>query len=364
MNKVPLYSLLLTGLLTAGMISSASLVEADRITPIARFVAIDNVCAWPNLTLLPDGTITAVIFNQPSHARAEGDVECWSSTNGEFWKKAGTATAHDPMANRMNVGAGLNKDGKLVVLASGWSLKPGEPGKLALGKVLSMCGSTSKDGHRWKIKNNLFPAWEEIASHAVPFGDIFPAGDSTLRAAIYGSSNHVSCTWMVSGDADGKNWKLLSLICNDHNETTLFPVGPNEWLAASRHSGEAMGIDLYRSRDDGKTWDAGTRVSGGYEGPADIIRLADGRLLLACGNRNPGHFGVTVRFSNDNGLTWTAPRTLVDDLLTLDCGYPSSVQRADGNIVTAYYSHFAPDHQRYHMGVVIWSPNPDIKLSH
>jgi hypothetical protein len=125
-----------------------------------------------------------------------------------------------------------------------------------------------------------------------------------------------------------------------------------------------MGVDLYRSRDDGGTWDSGTRVSGDNEGPADIIRLTDGRLLLACGNRNKGHCGVTVRFSSDNGATWTAPQALVDDLLTPDCGYPSSVQRADGDIVTAYYSHSAPDHQRYHMGVVIWSANPKDKPTH
>jgi len=24
-----------------------------------RYIAIDNVCAWPNLTVLPDGTLAA-----------------------------------------------------------------------------------------------------------------------------------------------------------------------------------------------------------------------------------------------------------------------------------------------------------------
>src|ERR1035441_6882691 len=88
----------------------------------SRFIAIDNVCAWPNLNVLPDGTIIATIFNQPSHARMEGDVECWSSADGQFWTKRGVAAKHDPMANRMNVAAGLTHDGQLVVLASGWSL--------------------------------------------------------------------------------------------------------------------------------------------------------------------------------------------------------------------------------------------------
>jgi hypothetical protein len=35
---------------------------------------------------------------------------------------------------------------------------------------------------------------------------------------------------------------------------------------------------------------------------------------------------------------------------------PSSVQRADDKIVTAYYSKSAENHDRYHMGVVVWEP--------
>src|SRR6185436_13057501 len=56
---------------------------------IARYVAIDNVCAWPNLTVLRDGTIAAIIFGKPSHGQMAGDVECWASKDGELWEKRG-----------------------------------------------------------------------------------------------------------------------------------------------------------------------------------------------------------------------------------------------------------------------------------
>ena len=42
------------------------------------------------------------------------------------------------------------------------------------------------------------------------------------------------------------------------------------------------------------------------------------------------------------------------DSLEQDCGYPSSVQRADGKIVTAYYAKRVLNHERYHMGVALW----------
>jgi hypothetical protein len=87
-----------------------------------------------------------------------------------------------------------------------------------------------------------------------------------------------------------------------------------------------------------------------------LQRLADGRLLLTFGRRIEGRFGIAARFSNDEGKTWGPPLTLINDLLTRDCGYPSSVQRPDGTIVTAYYASGVASHQRYHMGVALWNP--------
>ena len=43
-----------------------------------------------------------------------------------------------------------------------------------------------------------------------------------------------------------------------------------------------------------------------------------------------------------------------------DCGYPESVQRADGQIVTAWYSNNSPLHIGYHLGVTIWKA-PELK---
>ncbi len=34
---------------------------------LERYIAIDNKCAWPNLTLLSDGSIVATIFGEPCH---------------------------------------------------------------------------------------------------------------------------------------------------------------------------------------------------------------------------------------------------------------------------------------------------------
>ena len=43
-----------------------------------RFIAVDNVCAWPNLTRLDDELVVA-IYNQPVHGRWHGDIDIWGS---------------------------------------------------------------------------------------------------------------------------------------------------------------------------------------------------------------------------------------------------------------------------------------------
>ena len=53
---------------------------------LERYIAIDNKCAWPNLTLMPDGSIVAAIFGEPCHQLWEGSSECWiSRDDGRLW---------------------------------------------------------------------------------------------------------------------------------------------------------------------------------------------------------------------------------------------------------------------------------------
>ena len=144
-------------------------------------------------------------------------------------------------------------------------------------------------------------------------------------------------------------WRPTSVIGMRHNETAIFHLGGRNWLAAARI--EAM--EIFRSTDDGASWGDMRRVTEPNEINGHLARLKDGRLLLSYGNRVKGQFGVLAKFSSDEGLTWSAPVRLVDSL-EQDCGYPSSVQRADGKIVTAYYAKRVLNHERYHMGVAIW----------
>lgn len=349
-------------------------------------VAVDNVCAWPNLTVLRDGTITAVIYNQPCHACMVGDVECWASPDqGRTWQKRGVPAAHDlPNSNRMNVAAGLAKNGDLLVISSGWLLnipkKPPAgtlPGFAGLVRILDPWICRSSDGGRtWAVDKRAFPANSPAGKPCVPFGDIHAGADGMLRVAVYSRLDpppdqkkaRARQAYVYRSTDDGRSWGEPVAIdpTTWRNETALFPLGEGRWLAAARGSDGDLG--LYASLDDARSWKFREQVGLPGQHPGDLVRLRDGRLLLSYGNRSREP-GVEVRFGDPDGQNWSKPLRVMDWLAAPpignpaefakhgDGGYPSSVQLPDGQVLTAYYASGIEGHPRYHMGVVVWDPS-------
>ena len=306
-------------------------------------VAITNVCAWPNLTLMPDGAIVAVIHNQPSHLKLPSDVECWASVDGgHAWNKRGTPAPRDtPKTARGNVAAGLAGNGDLIVIASGWS---NPTAKNSRGSILLPYVCRSSDGgHTWTIDHQAF------SKILVPFGDILPGADGRLRVGLY--RGEPGTTVVYSSPDDGKTW-VESAFMNKKaviHEPAIFHLGDGKWLAAARYDG----LNLYTSEDDAKTWALREQFSGRQQHPGHFTRLKDNRILATYGNRLSPK-GIDIRLSKDEGMTWSVALRLAD--FEGDGGYPSSVQRPDGKVVTAYYARKTKVHNGYQMTVVIWDP--------
>ncbi len=332
-----------------------------------RYIAIDGVCAWPNLTRLPDGTIVATIFNQPCHGLWEGDVEAWASEDGgRTWGLRGTPAVHEPGTNRMNVAAGLSAGGDLVVLASGWSHRPrrgeGTAGHGSPAYPLPPWICRSRDGGRtWTHEHVVPPPGGESPNDSpqsspriIPFGDIVQLPDGSLGACLYSwrPPDERGCHFYTSSD-DGYTWSVRGPIqVGDVNETTPIVLPDGELLACGRTTGDQH-LELFRSIDAGASWQREQQVSQGAQHPGHLLALPDGRILLTCGDRREGRHGIEVRLSDDGGRTWGDPRRLVD-LDPGDLGYPSTVPGEEGTLVTAWYSAGVAVHERYHMGVAIW----------
>jgi hypothetical protein len=161
----------------------------------------------------------------------------------------------------------------------------------------------------------------------------------------------------------GLTWKFLGFIGPEPSGYAIMPgtvrVGPTDLVSTVRvreaNEGKSW-IDAYASHDDGKSWTFLTRAvpDTGEGNPPSLLRLADSRLALVYGHRDEP-FGMFAVFSADNGKTWSAPFTLRDDGGGRDIGYPRSIVRPDGKIVSVYYFHDRTGPTRY-LAATLWDP--------
>ncbi|MBQ2974316.1 MAG: exo-alpha-sialidase [Clostridia bacterium] len=93
------------------------------------------------------------------------------------------------------------------------------------------------------------------------------------------------------------------------------------------------------SHDNGKTWSEPRQLlplSGGA--PSHILKHSSGVLVCTYGYRNPP-YGIKVMFSEDSGKNWDCGYDIyLSDVNDSDIGYPSSVELADGSILTVFYA--------------------------
>lgn len=115
-------------------------------------------------------------------------------------------------------------------------------------------------------------------------------------------------------------------------------------------------IEIYRSDDDAKTWRSlGQAVNTLGGNPPSMIQLNDGRIVLTYGHRVEP-FGIRAKVSTDEGRTWGEEIILRQDGGNWDLGYPRTVQRPDGRLVTVYYYNTAAQSERF-IGYTIWDVN-------
>jgi hypothetical protein len=383
-----------------GLVALAGAVRAaegthpfPRLGSYERFVAIDNACGWPIVTLQPDGTLTCVIWPHPLHGYTEGAAECWVSRDGgRFWSKSGVPVPWTPTRNRMNVAAGLRADGGYVALISGWDKRLPEGWRPEAGSsappqnyfrdanTLNPVPAVSLDqGRTWK-QFPEFDGRQPSGQGIIPFGRIAPLSDGTIGVMMYRDE----VGFFTSADG-GATWTRRGQLSEgrQYNETAWLQLDNGDLFAASRAYGASNGgqhagvagefqhLDGFRSKDGGRTWTREGALTLPMQHPADLTRLPDGRIVLSYGVRNQGDWGINVRFGDPTATVWSAPLRLVDlegstdrpdaEKPSRDGGYPSTVVLADGTLVTAYYTRGVPAHQRYHVGVVRWTLPPAAK---
>lgn len=107
-------------------------------------------------------------------------------------------------------------------------------------------------------------------------------------------------------------------------------------VALMRDTGPDNRLRISATNDGGRNWDdARATPLPNPNAAVALLRLADGRLLLAYNPQTANRDKLALSLSRDEGATWTAPK-LVEDSAGGEFSYPALLQARDGMVHLAY----------------------------
>ncbi len=195
--------------------------------------------------------------------------------------------------------------------------------------------------------------------------DYLVEGENELIAILTAgkSDGQEGRTLAVKTEDGGLSWEFLSWIGPEPDGFRIMPstvrLSDEEILTTvRRREGPRRWIKSWISTDDGNSWDMLGNVATdvGVGNPPSLLKLNDGRLAVTYARREEP-FGMRARVSDDNGRTWSYPIILRTDGGNHDIGYPVSVQRNDGKVVTIYYYWDEETGPERYIGATIWDPD-------
>jgi len=318
--------------------------HVPHFTGVERHVAVRGGGYFPVLALLPDGSLGAVVRGGAGHVGRAGRLDWIRSTDGGKTWSAPSVIVNSEWDDR-NPALGVLPDGTVAVAYAEASTynERGEFDRNA-GTYTAKIVFSPDQGTTWSKPVALDP---QPIPNASPFGRIIVRRDGTALMSLYQYPSERAC--VAHSQDGGRTWKYLSELPG-HDETDLLETSAGRVLAFIRaERSKTHGLELAESHDGGYTWSQPVRLLKPQQWPFAACQLRSGRLLLTYGNRT-GPFGVGAVVSDDGGKTWDYDHRvlLAWDAENTDCGYPSTVQLADGTIVTMYYSvgtHERPDEE-------------------
>ena len=349
---------------------------------------------WPTLGRMDDGELVMVSSGLRSqHVDPWGrTVLCTSRDDGRTWSQP--RVLNDTVLDDRDAGI-ICLGGKRRLLS--WQIQFGPEWHLGAGEawhgaeevatwqptlsywtdetVAKHLGSwirISEDGTGWSDPR-LAPVGSPHGPIQLRNGDILYFGKLATLESEFGDQIATSDGAFSQGPIqackstdDGRTWVELGTVPNhegtvnqNYHEPHVVETASGKLVGLIRFE-EALKFDelvkrvrevnaidthfwLYQteSQDGGVTWSRSRPLD--VEGsPPHLLSHSSGALVCAYGYRQEP-FGQRIMISRDGGTTWDTHYILRDDGPDPDLGYPSSVELADAQILTAYYQKVSLD---------------------
>jgi len=343
----------------------------------------------PCLTRTPNGDLLVNFQRSPHlpyahHKTPLCNVQaCRSTDEGKTWGPAQLLT-YDPLGGVMDRSAHTLPDGSVFLYSSCTELKPAGDAKahsrdwhIEFGKPFWV--RSRDNGHTWTEPTRFPPIQDAIHGHPAEHSGIsrsgllaHPDGRLLLPSKATDTTSEFRYFGMLRVSYDmGETWEYGGRIAEDpvahFSEPAIHRTPKGRILVLLRcHPGKLgpgivreqgytgamvedpwfvnMLLALVYSDDEGATWTPWrpTRIHGS---PAHMLGLRDGRIFLTVGTRWEGQRGCVGRVLEPEGSDLeTAPEFAISsESMSIDCGYPWSVELADGRVLVVYWRHYEDD---------------------
>lgn len=320
--------------------------------------------AWPSVESLGGSRLIAVAsgFRQ-GHVDPYGKVVGWiSEDNGETWGEPFVIA--DTVLDDRDAGV-VYWNGRIIVT---WFTAPvrnykgqgnaewdaycanitAEQEARCLGANMSV----SEDGGLTWSEPELIPVFSPHGAVVGPDGELVYVGYSHYDQAL-GAFTKIG----VITSTDGKTWSDVKVIADTDEKNGYGFHEPHGIYAADGTLVVQLrtdrGIFQCESSDNGESFSDFHLICDAKDTPPHLLMLDDGTLVLTYGYR-ASPFGVRVRLSYDNGISWSGEYIITGDGTEWDMGYTDTVQLSDGRMLTVYYQKQLVSDRHVGIMQVIW----------
>jgi hypothetical protein len=351
-------SVVLGGAKRASAAPAARVVETRVISPQSQYY-----CGWPTVARRKGGQLLLVWSGgRESHVCPFGRVEYMTSDDdGQTW--TWPRTLLDSAIDDRD--AGVLETAKGTILVTTFTSLAYEP---ALAKA-----ERTKDDKAWPPER--LAAWQaahhrlsakqrkadlgEWLLRSTDGGRTWSSRIATIVNSPHGPIQLADGRLLYAGKQlwtgekrvgvcestdDGQAWKWLAEIPArkgdsgaEYHELHAVETADGRLIVHIRNHNKTSDRETLQteSSDGGKTWSEPHAI-GVWGLPSHLLRLRNDHLLMTYGYRRPP-YGNQARLSTDHAKTWSEPLTISADGAGYDLGYPSTVELADGSLLTVWY---------------------------